>query len=110
MNPRKITGPDKIPVKIVKLVASVIDSHLTKIIKNDPSNNAFSDSVRLASVRPIYIQGKRNEMKNYRPVSILNYFSKIYEKFLNEQLLPFVNFSLSNLYLHTEVDIARIMF
>ena len=32
LNPKKATGPDKIPVKIVKLAASVIDSHLTNII------------------------------------------------------------------------------
>ena len=97
MNPKKATGPDKIPVKIVKLAASVIDSHLTNIINNDLSNNAFSDSAKLASVRPIYKKDDRNEIKNYRPVSILNCFSKIYEKFLNEQLLPFVNRSISEL-------------
>ena len=39
----------------------------------------------------------KNEIKNYRPVSILNWFSKIYEKFLNKQLLPFVNRFLSKL-------------
>ena len=54
LNPKKATGLDKIPVKIVKLVASVIDSHLTNIINNDLSNNAFSGSAKLASVRPIY--------------------------------------------------------
>ena len=53
-NPKKAAGPDKIPIKIVKLAASVIDSHLTDIINNDLSNNAFSDSAKLASVRPIY--------------------------------------------------------
>ena len=97
LNPKKATGPDKIPVKIVKLAASVIDSHLTNIINNHLSNNAFSDSAKLASVRPIYKKDDRNEIKNYRPVSILNCFSKIYEKFLNEQLLPFVNRSISEL-------------
>ena len=54
MNPKKVTGSVKIPLKIVKLSASVINSHLTNIINNDLSNNAFSDSVTLASVRPIY--------------------------------------------------------
>ena len=62
MNPKKATGPDKIPVKIVKLAASVIDSHLTNII-NDLSDNAFSDSAKLASVRPIYKKDDRNEIK-----------------------------------------------
>ena len=34
-------------------------------------------------------------MKNYRPVTLLNCFSSIYEKFLNEQLLHFAKHSLS---------------
>ena len=63
MNPRKATGPDKIPVKIVKLAANVIDYHLTNIINNDLSNNAFSDSAKLASVRPIYTKDNKNEIK-----------------------------------------------
>ena len=50
----KVTGADKILVKIVKLAASVIDSHLIYIINNVLLNNAFSDSAKLASVRPIY--------------------------------------------------------
>ena len=74
-----------------------MDSHLTNIISNDLSNNAFSDSAKPASVRPIYKKDDRNEIKNYRPVSILNCFSKIYKKLLNEQLLPFVNLSISEL-------------
>ena len=110
LNPKKATGPDKIPVKIVKLAASVIDSHLTNINNNDLSDNAFSDSAKLASVRPIYKKDGRNETKNYRPVSILISFSKIYEKCLNEQFRPFVNRSYLNLCLHTEVHIVRIMF
>ena len=30
LNPRKVTGPDGIPVKILKIVRTVTDSHLTK--------------------------------------------------------------------------------
>ena len=97
LNPKKAKEPDKISVNIVKLAAIVIDSNLSNIINNDLSNNAFSDSAKLASVRPIYKKDHRNEIKNHRPVSILNCFSKIYEKVLNEQFLPFVNRSLSEL-------------
>ena len=62
MNPKKATGPDKIPVKIVKLAASVIDSDLTYIINNDHSNNVFLDSGKLTSVRPIYKKDDRNNI------------------------------------------------
>ena len=46
----------------------------------------------MASVTPIFNANRENtEIKNYRPVSILNSFSKIYEKFLSEQPTTPVN-------------------
>ena len=71
LNPKKATGPDKIPVKI--------DSNLTNIINNDLSNNALSDFAKLASVRPIYKKDDRNGIKNYRPASI--FFRKYMKSF-----------------------------
>ena len=65
------------------------------MINDEISNKTFPASEKLASVRIIYKRDDRNEIKSYRPVGILNSFSKIYEQFLNEQLLPFINFSLS---------------
>ena len=44
LNPKKVTGPDKIPVKIVKLATNIIDSHLKNIINNELSRNSFSNS------------------------------------------------------------------
>ena len=61
LNPKKATRPDKIPVKIVKLAANVIDSHLTNIVNNDLSNKVFSDSAKLASLWPIYRKNDRNK-------------------------------------------------
>ena len=52
--------------------------------------------IMLTSVRPIYKNDDRNETKSYRSVSILYCFSKIHEKFLNEQILPFLNRSISD--------------
>ena len=41
LNPEEASGPDKIPVKIVKLAANVIDSYLVNIINNDLLINLF---------------------------------------------------------------------
>ena len=49
INSRKATGPDKIPPKIVKMSANIIDSHLTNIINSDLKSNAFSDSAKVAT-------------------------------------------------------------
>ena len=97
INSRKATGPDKIPPKIVKMSANIIDSHLTNIINSDLKRNAFSDSAKVASIRPIFKgKGERTEIKNYRPVSILNCFSKVYERFIHENLMSSVTNFLSD--------------
>ena len=76
--------------------AYIIDKHLTNIINNDLLRNSFSDSAKIASVRPIFKKGERTEIGNYRLVSILNCFSKIYERFLHNQIVSFSNEFLSD--------------
>ena len=95
LNPKKATGPDGIPPKIVKLSSNVIDKYLTNIINNDLSQSCFSQNAKIASVRPIYKKNSRTDKKNYRPVSILNAFSKVYERYIHEKVLPFADKFLS---------------
>ena len=81
INSRKATGPDIIPPKIVKMSANIIDPHLTNIINSDLKRDPFSDSAKVASIPPIFKgKGERTKIKNYRPDSILNGFSKVYER------------------------------
>ena len=54
INSKKATGPDKIPPKIVRLSANVIDSHLMNIINNNLTNNSLSNVAKVATVPPIY--------------------------------------------------------
>ena len=54
LNPRKATGPDGIPVKILKIARNVIDSHLTYIINRDIKENKFSEDANTALVRPLH--------------------------------------------------------
>ena len=98
INSRKATGPNKIPPKIVKMPANIIGSHLTNIINSDLKRNAFSDSAKVALIRPIFKgKGERTKIKNYRPVSILNSFSKVYERFIHENLMSSVTNFLSDI-------------
>ena len=96
LDARKATGPDKFPGKVVKVSAYRIDKHLTNIINNDLLRNSFSNSAKRASFKPIFEKGERREIGNYRPVSILNCFSKICERFLHGQIASFSNEFLSD--------------
>ena len=55
LNPKTATGPDGIPLKIIKL-SDVIDKHLTNIINTDLECSSFSENAKIASVKPIYIK------------------------------------------------------
>ena len=86
LNINKAKGPDGISAKFVKTSGNIIDCHIANIINKDISNNKFSENAKTATVRPI---------KNYRPVSLLNIFSKICERFLHENLTNYVDTFLS---------------
>ena len=96
LNVDKATGPDGIPAKYIKLSANVIDSHLADVINKDIDNMRYSENAKTANVRPIFKKDERTKVKNYRPVSLLNIFSKIYERFIHENLTPFVDTFLSD--------------
>ena len=91
----KAAGPDGIPVKFTKMSANVINSHLANIINKDIDLNCYSKNAKIANVSPIFKKDERTKVKNYLPISLLNIFSKIYERFIHENLIPFVNSFLS---------------
>ena len=86
LDTNKATGPDAISAKYVKMSANIIDCHLSNIIASDISDNQYSEHSKTATVRPIFKKDDRAKVKNYRPVSLLNIFLKIYERFLHENL------------------------
>ena len=86
---KKATIPDKIPPKIIKIPVNVIDSHPKNIINSDIKRN--SEGAKTASAWPVFKKNEREKVPNYRPVSILNCFSKIYEKYILKQFKPYLN-------------------
>ena len=52
LNSKKATGPDKIPPKLVKLAANIIDRHICNILNQ--SILSFPEQAKIANVRPIY--------------------------------------------------------
>ena len=60
-NPRKPTGPDFIPLKVIKFASNVIDSHFYNIIIKDLEKNKYSEEPKTALVRPIFKKNERNK-------------------------------------------------
>jgi hypothetical protein len=55
------------------------------------SEGIFPDELKLARVAPIYKSGDPKLINNYRPISVLPFFSKIFEKIIYSRLITFIN-------------------
>ena len=51
--------------------------------------NVFPDELKIARVIPLYKSGDKNDISNYRPISLLPMLSKIFEKLIHSRLTNF---------------------
>ena len=67
-------------------------SKSSAIIANSSfSLGVFPDKLKFAKVTPIHKGKSKLEIGNYRPISILQVFSKILEKLMNIRIIKFVS-------------------
>ena len=91
-NPRKATGYDNIPCKILRLAHQELSRPLAYIINSSISQNVFPDDLKCAEVSPIFKKNDKLSKLNFRPVSILPSISKLFECVMNDQLMShFIN-------------------
>ena len=83
------SGVDHIPISVLKSVKTKISSILSILINHSITNGAFPDALKVARITPILKQGNKALITNYRPISLLNTFSKIYEKVFSNRLNNF---------------------
>ena len=80
----KSTGIDGIPIKYVKMAATVITPKLTQLFNICIKKEYFAQALKLPNIVPIFKKRNRENCCNYRPISILSPFAKIFEKCLHE--------------------------
>jgi hypothetical protein len=84
-------GHDSLSASVIKPIAHIIASPLSVIINHSFSNALFPDTLKIAKVIPLYKSGSKSDPSNYRPISLLNTFSKIYEKAINARIISFLS-------------------
>jgi len=79
LNSRNTSGYDEISNRIIKLSSPFIVSPLTHICNAAFNSGVFPDRLKYAIVKPIYKKGQKQDISNYRPISLLTSFSKVFE-------------------------------
>ena len=96
VNTKASAGEDKIPAKLAKLASKHLVKPLKNAVNSSIRHSIFPNNAKRAVVTPLDKATKdKNSVNNYRPVSVLNFFSKFYEKIIKEQIMSFINSKLS---------------
>jgi hypothetical protein len=87
-------GIDGLSPNILKKASKIIAPVLTIIINNSLEQGIFPSILKVAIVSPLYKDGPKKpdpkEMNNYRPISLLNSISKVFEKVSYDQLYHYL--------------------
>ena len=82
----KAHGFDEISVRMIKLCEKSIIDPLYIILQNCAEKGVFPECWKKANVIPIHKKNQKNLIKNYRPISLLPIFGKLFEKMIFKSL------------------------
>ena len=83
-------GLDYSSHKLVKLVKAEIVPILTRLINQSIADKVYPKCLKIAKIVPLFKSGKKNDVNNYRPISLLSTFNKIFECVLHKTITSFI--------------------
>lgn len=91
LDTKKATGLDGISAAAVQKCATVIAPTLSRIINNCFVTGQYPEKLKMARVVAIYKDGAKDDINNYRPISILPALNKVVERCVYNRLCAFLN-------------------
>ena len=86
----KVNGHDNTLVRMVKLCTNYVAHSLTSIFQNSMAAGTFATQWKRANIVPIHKKNDKQIVSNYRPVSLLPIYSKIFEKLFSTNFPNFL--------------------
>lgn len=89
--PNKKCNIHNVPIFIYKLVINHISVVLNDLYNSSIVEGVFPDCLKLAHIIPIYKSSDVFSVNNYRPISILHFIAKIFEKLMYVRMISFIS-------------------
>ena len=86
----KALGHDGISAQVLKWCIPHISSLITKLFNEFVDKGVYPSTLKLARVTALHKGGKKDEIENYRPISILPQLNKVFEKLIHRRLSSFL--------------------
>ena len=87
INPSKATGPDLIPMRVLKEAASAIAPFLCFIFQKSIDTGSVPADWKHANIIAVYKKGSRTAANNYRPVSLTSVPCKLLEHIMFRHIM-----------------------
>ena len=87
LNYHKASGPDSIPTRLLRLLASTIAPPLTKNFQDSLDMGIVPKDWRTASIVPVFKKGDKSNAANYRPVSLKAICCKMQEHIICNNIM-----------------------
>jgi hypothetical protein len=90
LDSNKSSGPDNIAPKLLKQFQPHISKPLTYIINKSFSTGMCPMHFKRAVIIPVFKNGDKAKVVNYRPISLISNLAKIFEKCLKTRIISFI--------------------
>ena len=90
LNKSKPTGLDRISARPIRGCADLICVPICHIFNQSFSQGKLPEDWKSARVTPLFKQGDRDDVNNYRPISVIPVVVKVFERIVYEQLCAYL--------------------
>ena len=97
LNSKKASPVDSIPARIIKENSDVFIVVIQSLFNSHMSKCTFPEELKAGDITSLFKQEDAFSKKNYRPITVLPSVSKIFERLMQNQMMPFVQKFLSPL-------------
>ena len=86
LNNGKATGMHNLPNKMLNLSKDIIAKSSSDLFNACIDASVFPSDFKMERVAPIFKSDDREDLSNYRPISVLPTFARVFERLIYEQL------------------------
>lgn len=79
-------GTIELPISLIKYLKNELALILSQLFNLCIQTGHYPDAFKLARITPLYKSGSKSLISNYRPISLLPIFNKIFEKLLHQRI------------------------
>jgi hypothetical protein len=86
VNPRKASGPDGIPSRVLRACADQLAGVFTDIFNQSQSQAAVPTCFKRATIIPVPKKAKVTELNDYSPVALTSIIMKCFERLVKDHI------------------------